>query len=417
MILLLAPWALIGGLLLAGPILVHMLLRRNARRVIFPATHFVPSTRAAAVRFRRPSDVALLALRLAIVAAAVLAAASPLLLTGWRRAQWNARTVRAVIIEARPGAQSDDGMRLAAQEMAAVAAERFTTADLRDALARAALWLEQAPPGRREVVIVSDFQKGDLDAEDLRVLPEGTGIHPIRVATAPLAREVALAPVSGFRGGRWQPSLRLDGDGSAVTWTRTGDAAPLTWLTTEQAPTDGESARRAVSAAVSVGVAAGDDTREVRVRFAGAQGTPGAQPLRTRWMIDAALSLRRQPLLAEANATAKASEQDGRLLVETNVTAASAAAPAVVRAVLLAVRPATLANRHAEVATISDAELARWRRDAAPAADPSGAAYAGVVTDSDARWLWLLALLLLGVEAGVRRARNGSSTVRVRDAA
>ena len=56
---LLAPWALAGDVLLAGPVVVHMLLRRNARRVMFPATHFLLATQAAAVRFRRPSDIGL----------------------------------------------------------------------------------------------------------------------------------------------------------------------------------------------------------------------------------------------------------------------------------------------------------------------------------------------------------------------
>jgi hypothetical protein len=37
----LAPGAFAALLLLAGPIAVHLLARRNARRMIFPATHFV----------------------------------------------------------------------------------------------------------------------------------------------------------------------------------------------------------------------------------------------------------------------------------------------------------------------------------------------------------------------------------------
>ena len=83
-----APWALAGLVLLAGPILVHMLLRRNARRIVFPTTRFLPRTRASAVRFRRPSDVRLLILRAAVVLAAVLACAQPVLLSAWRMARW-----------------------------------------------------------------------------------------------------------------------------------------------------------------------------------------------------------------------------------------------------------------------------------------------------------------------------------------
>ena len=95
----LAPGAFMALVLLAGPAIVHMLARRNARRVVFPATHFVRAAPAAAVRLRRPSDLGLLLLRLAIVAAAILAAAQPLVLTPWRQARWNARVARAVVVD------------------------------------------------------------------------------------------------------------------------------------------------------------------------------------------------------------------------------------------------------------------------------------------------------------------------------
>src|SRR4030095_11597275 len=68
----LAPGAFAALALVAGPVLVHLLAPRNARRLIFPATHFVRATQSAAVRLRRPSDIGLLLLRLAIVATAVL---------------------------------------------------------------------------------------------------------------------------------------------------------------------------------------------------------------------------------------------------------------------------------------------------------------------------------------------------------
>ena len=99
-----APWAFAGVLLMAGPILVHMLLRRNARRIVFPTTQFLPRTRASAVRFRRPSDVGLLLLRCGIVLAAVLAAAQPLLLGAWRTRAWDERIARAVDRSLRLGA-------------------------------------------------------------------------------------------------------------------------------------------------------------------------------------------------------------------------------------------------------------------------------------------------------------------------
>jgi hypothetical protein len=71
-----------------------------------------------------------------------------------------------------------------------------------------------------------------------------------------------------------------------------------------------------------------------------------------------------------------------------------------VRAAILAVRPAAIADEESEVATLADEDLARWRRDAAPvttSAIPNA-------NDGDGRWLWALALGLLGVEAWIRRS-------------
>ena len=74
MIAWLNPAAFAGLALLAGPVLVHLLLRHRAERVLFPSLRFVRPSRTAAVRLRLPSDLALLLLRMAIVAVAVAAA-------------------------------------------------------------------------------------------------------------------------------------------------------------------------------------------------------------------------------------------------------------------------------------------------------------------------------------------------------
>ena len=132
----LVPGAFAALLLLGGPIAVHLLARRNARRLTFPATHFIRATQAAAVTLRRPSDIGLLLLRLAIVAIAVLAAAGPLVLTPWRTATWNARVSRAVVLDtSRSMVSADVPGRLADQEAANVfAALRLATPDLPDGL-------------------------------------------------------------------------------------------------------------------------------------------------------------------------------------------------------------------------------------------------------------------------------------------
>lgn len=408
------PAAFAGLLLLAGPILVHMLLRRNARRLVFPTTRFFEVTQAAAVRFQRPSDVGLLIVRCAIVLVAVLAATQPTLLATWRTARWNERMARAVVVDASRSMPSpQDAARLADQEMNVFASARFEGEDLRDAIGRAVDWVERTPPARREIVIVSDFQRGAIERDVLDAIPAGVGLRFIRAGTPPAQQDVPLPAISGWRGSRWQGSAAVRGDSIDATWTRQGPSASG-WLTTAHADGDADVAARAVAGAASFGVASGDDTHRVVVAFAGAPDRAGEQPVATAWMLRAEVALRQSPLLRQTGAGIRTTEQGGTFVVHASVGAADAMAPAVVRAVMLAIRPSSIADREAEVATVSEAELAGWRRDPGPVGRgrtmPDGAA-------SDARWLWGVALLLLGVEGWIRdrnrrhdEAREGGVT-------
>ena len=395
------PAAFAGLVLLAGPILVHMLLRRNARRVVFPTTRFFEVTRAAAVRFQRPSDIGLLIIRCAIVLAAVLAATQPTLLGAWRTARWNERVARAVVVDtSRSVTSQQDVAHLADQEMTAFTSARFESADLRDATRRAAEWLGRTPPARREVVIVSDFQRGALDRDALDAIPAGAGLRFIRAGTRPALADARLPATSGWRGSEWQGTIDVRVDSTLATWTR-HNTPKIAWLTTRQADADAEAAARAVAGAGSFGVAAGDEGHRVAVAFTGAPPAAGEQPVTTDWMLQSELALRRSSLLRQSGAEIKTGEQGGSLVVHVNVGAAEPMAPAVIRAVMLAVRPASIADREMEVATIPDAELARWRRNPGPV-EPGAAVPPGGTTD--ARWLWAAALLLLGTETWLRRA-------------
>ena len=408
-----APWALAGVLLLAGPLVVHMLLRRNARRLVFPTTRFLPRTRASAVRLRRPSDLGLLILRAGIVLAAVCACAQPVLLASWRSARWNQRIARAVVVDtSRSVPARTETARLAEQERQAFASATFRTPDVREGLRRAVDWLSHTPPARREIVIVSDFQRGTIDAESLGALPGAVGVRFIR-AGAPAA-SAPLPTILGWRDRSWEPRIALRGDAVDVTYaagpptdnperssaaTRSSVAG---FVTTREPAADAEAAAAALAGAGSFGTAASGDRRAV-VAFAGAQSGGAEQPLSTSWMLSAALDVQRSSLLREAAAGVTFAEQDGALVVHTDVRASSRSAPAVVRAVMLALRPTAIADPELETATISDADLAAWRRTPGPV-ERGGA----VVSDGvESRWLWAVALALLGVEAWVRR--RGSS--------
>ena len=133
MITWLNPAALAGLALLAGPVLVHLLLRHRADRVPFPSLRFVRPSRTAAVRVRLPSDLALLLLRMAIVALAVAALARPLVVAGPRLAAWNARIARAIVVDVSDSMKTGSALSEAAEAakaegQAAVFAERIDAA-------------------------------------------------------------------------------------------------------------------------------------------------------------------------------------------------------------------------------------------------------------------------------------------------
>jgi hypothetical protein len=208
----------------------------------------------------------------------------PTLLATWRTARWNERIARAVVVDTSRSMPSPrDAARLADQEMNTFSSARFESADLRDALNRAAEWIKRTAPARREIVIVSDFQRGAIDQDAFGAVPAGVGLRFIRAGTRPARQEVPLPAISGWRGAQWQGSAVIRRDSTEVTWNRRG-AAETSWLSTRQADADTAAAARAVAGASSFGVAPGDDSHHVVVAFAGAPAATGEQAVATEWM-------------------------------------------------------------------------------------------------------------------------------------
>ena len=83
------------------------------------------------------------------------------------------------------------------------------------------------------------------------------------------------------------------------------------------------------------------------------------------------------------------------------------------RAALLAVRPETIVDPQTEILTLPDTELAQWRRESAPVTRSA----IPLADDSDGRWVWLLALALLGLESRVRRGTRRQGQARSADGA
>jgi Aerotolerance regulator N-terminal len=229
------PAAWIGLLAIAGPILIHILMQRKAERLAFPSLRFLQQGRLASIRRHLLEDVPLLAIRAAIVGAAVAALAAPLIVTRTQRQAWNARVVRAIVVdgvarafsasargdvgratadapkrEEREGGQARDrGPERAALQPPAFLSQTFETPAVADAIPRAIAWLENAPPARRELLIAGPLALGSVSAEDLAVIPPGIGIRFEQSGGLPAERSVAGGRVLGLERERRQPSPRL----------------------------------------------------------------------------------------------------------------------------------------------------------------------------------------------------------------
>ena len=221
-----ALWALP---LTALPVVIHLLRMHRAERRPFPSLRFVRASQTAAVRVQAPSDLLLMLLRMTAVALAVVAAAGPVLVTSGRAAGWNARTSRAVVVDVSESMRGDAGAQSAARladeaaraEMTASAyAQRIDARDLGAGVARGRAWLETVPPSQREVVVISDFQRGAISRTEPAVASVPASDRP---ALRPGgrdgggARQVAGAPLLAFPDAARAQTIELTADATAIS--------------------------------------------------------------------------------------------------------------------------------------------------------------------------------------------------------
>ena len=389
----LSPAAFVGLAAVAGPILVHLLRRRQARRIVVPSVRFVLEAAESSVHFRRISDPVLLIVRIAVIVAAVVALARPLLVTEARAAKWAERVSRAVVVdtsESARGAITDEA--IAAQSNGADPVRRVNAPDVGSGLKRAAAWLAHAPPSRREIVVLSDFQRGALTASDLAAVPSEIGLRLIRgVPSSASDDRVRWRVLSA------QAALSGEADLAAESTTASYRSVSPSWtglevVTAPAHANDVTALRRVLTRA---GVHAPVAERPITVRFAGAPGRSTGEPVDSDWTFGAG-----QRLLEATrgfDVALNVSSANGTLLVDVGSEPSSLAAAQVVAAALNArIDPATFTER--ETALIPQETLVAWSRE--PAAPDTGD---WTRTDSsDGRYFWVLVLLLLGLESLLR---------------
>ena len=417
------PAALAGLIAALGPVVVHLLRRQRAVRVRFPTVRFLTPSRAAPSRVRAPSDPLLLILRVAIVAAAALAAAQPVVITGWRRAALERTVHRAVVVDTSESVASGESRvaeALNAERLRSPGAREFRTANPRDGVKQAAAALKAMGGGRAEIVVISDFQKGALGSSDVTALPEGVGLRFTAIDSG-----TAGHSFTGWRRfAAGDPGLEqritLDGPHTRVS-LMTGRQSRMPAILAR--PEDGEDIERMLRAVAAAGAPALPSDRGLTLIFPGS-AVPAVDAPRAPWMIEALMRARTDERLRAA-AAAHATDEDPHLAAvwrpvvstisghplvavaaaQKDLAVSVSAAPATLlaasalRSMLHAVAPAEPWAEH-EVERIGAAQLSAWTREPAP---QPAERWTGM--PSDGRWFWALALLMLAGETVLRKTR------------
>ena len=430
------PLALSGLAAAALPVIIHLLKRHRAPRVPFPTLRFLSDSRAAAVKLRSLSDPWLLVLRAAAIAAAVLAAAQPDVVTSWQRARADRRTSRAVVVDTSASTNPFAPMR-----EQAVATERRTDAvvvvrtDRAGAsLCDAAAALLGGPVARHEIVVIADFQHGTVTEADVACVPPGAGLRFVQIGAGRIGKASARVVGLPADGKTTEQRVEFEGPRTRVTVSQLapgGAIQPGILAPARDAP----AVARLLRAAARAGAPAPQADRPMTFLFPGVP-TPAAAPLRVPWMIAALAAAREDRALREAAASRReakaatlsaawtpvvrsasgaalvaiAAAGDG-LVVSVSAEPSDVLSVAAVRA-FLAAAGATPDWRELEVEAILPSQLKAWTRAAGPIPPERFKA----IPQGDARWLWALALALLCAEWVVRRERPAAAGTEARAA-
>ena len=298
-----------------------------------------------------------------------MALAGPILQTAARTAGYAGRTSRAVV------ALEEAGTSLAATiGDGAFASATFRRPEVADALSDAIRWLARQPPSSREIVIAGTLRRGSVAESDLALIPPGVGVRFQNAAGS--ASDEATWPVLARRDGglvRIDRAVHFEVDATRVA---DGPAGAVASDLVSSVARDADTAwRRRHCAPPRCGVSWSEFDRPTLIVWEGA---------------DAVAINRAGP---------------GARIIRMPVPAPPSAAADAVRAALRAVSPRP--DRF-EPVMLTPEQLSSWSRlpgsplDNAPLRD-----------EGDRRWLWGAVLLLLAIEAGMRRGRSEIASVKM----
>ena len=410
----LASSVLFGLAVLAVPIAIHLFAQTPVRRVVVPSLRLVDPRVPRLRRRRRLRDRLLLAVRLTILTAAVLASAGPLIVSPARQARWAARTVRAIVVDNAVRGPAIDAA-VAAEQVGATASSVIAADPVEGGIAASLAWLSSQPPARQEVVFVGDGASVPSAPVAARI-PAAVGIRMHRVDDAGTDAEVRHWLGNDDDGVR--RDLRLSRTASSeAPVTTAATTLPLLPVTLRAAEAD-----RAVVEAVWEGIVAeglflrpAETWQPFEIEWAGAEvvaaDSPGpltAQDRLVLWplaqvLVDGTpLPEVALPWIGVGPDVAAARDGDKIRLRVTRAAEPGRAATVLRAALAIAAGEQKPPRRMREVDAVTAAAVER----------PSGGAPDGATRfegSRDGRWLWLLAVVGLIAEQALRR-RQGAQT-------
>ena len=364
----LAPAALFGLALVALPIAIHLLARRQARTQPFPSLRFLRQTQLSALRRRRIEDLVLLACRMTIIALAAAALAGPVVQSRTRSAGYSARISRAVVVMGTVAAEPTESQRTGAFQFAS-----FQRVAVADAIGDAVVWLNAQPASAREVVFAGSLRRGDLDEGDLRLIPAEIGVR-FDASPGTATAEVTIGVLAWRNGAlvRVDRATQLGSDATSVAEGQTRVLPPdtLSILAGNQSV-----ASAALHAVLSAGVPWRDFDQKIVIAWED----------------------------ADVAAVTRATSNGARVVSMAVPQPIAGSADALMRVLRQVSPPETI-----EPVRISDARLRQGTRKPGP---PSPTA--PLTDEGDRRWLWFAALLMLVVEWRLRQSRADVSEANV----
>jgi len=393
------PWAWLGLGLVAVPVVIHLLTVHTAKIRRFPSLRFLGDAQRVTSRRTRLSDMALLLIRAGVIAAAVAALAQPWLSTPERVAGAQRNVARAIVVDTsesvRPVLDSARGLAAVLAADAATATIIETAAPSR-VLGGVVAWLSEQR-GARELVVVSDFQRGAFEANDRSALPADIGLRLVRVMAPPGTD----GPVDAWRGVRpVSVHTKIVDDRTSAEWVQGASRAAPTWdIEMLAGERDRARASAALTAALAVNAVTPPRGRPVAIVHPGYEQRDellrASRPATEPWVAGVV-----QQLVADSALVVAWSEE--RLLLFTGTQPGTLAAASFVQSVVHALDATPSVEERAAPFTPDDS-VRSWERPVMEATTAGG-------TGSDGRWFWALALTFIVIETVVRR-RSRARTV------